>query len=195
MNDNQYIYQAMFLLDNGEVREQGFNAMRDWVKTTLEKHGATVKVLRLWGERPLAYPIAGRARATYLLGWIEGTDKTVSNAKQEMYLLGPVFRNMFLKEEEIPAEELGLGIEVIKDEDVKVLDDTPVVESLFEEEEEAESSETKAAPEGEAEKTKAAPEGEAEKAEGDAPKETGSKEGEAAKPAEAAAATPKTEEA
>ena len=195
MNDNQYIYQAMFLLDNGEVREKGFNAMRDWVKTTLEKHGATVKVLRLWGERPLAYPISGRARATYLLGWIEGTDKTVSNAKQEMYLLGPVFRNMFLKEEEIPAEELGLGIEVIKDEDVKVLDDTPVAESLFEEEEEAESSETKAAPEGEAEKTKAAPEGEAEKAEGDAPKETGSKEGEAAKPAEAAAATPKTEEA
>ena len=196
MNDNQYIYQAMFLLDNGEVREKGFNAMRDWVKTTLEKHGATVKVLRLWGERPLAYPITGRARATYLLGWIEGTDKTVSKAKHEMYLLGPVFRHMFLKEEEIPAEELELGIEVMKDEEVKALDDTPVVESLFEEEEEPEA-ETKAAPEGD--EAKAAPEGDAAKAEGDAPAETASKEAEAAKAAEAeaeaAAATTKTEEA
>jgi ribosomal protein S6 len=184
MNDNNYIYQAMFLLDNGEVREQGFNAMREWVKTTLEKHGATVKVLRLWGERSLAYPIAGRARATYMLGWIEGTDRTVSKAKQEMYLLGPVFRHMFLKEDEIPAEELALGIEVIKDEDVKVLDDTPVVESLFEDDEESEGEETKAAPEGEAAK-----------AEGDASAETNSKEAKAAKPAEAAAVTTKTEEA
>jgi ribosomal protein S6 len=192
MNDNQYIYQAMFLLDNGEVREKGFNAIRDWVKTTLEKHGATVKVLRLWGEHALAYPIAGRARATYILGWIEGTDKTVSKAKHEMYLLGPVFRHMFLKEEEIPAEELALGIEVIKDEDVKVLDDTPVVESLFEEDEEAEG-ETKTAPE--AEETKTAPEAEAKKAGDDSSAATGSKEGEAEKPAEAAAATIKTEEA
>ena len=191
MNNNQYIYQAMFLLDNGEVREQGFNAMREWVKSTLEKHGATVKVLRLWGERPLAYPIGGRARATYLLGWIEGTEKTVSKAKHEMYLLGPVFRNMFLKEEEIPADELELGIEVMKDEDVKALDDTPIVESLFEEEEE--EAEYKPAPEGE--ETKAAPEGEAKKAEGDASAESGSKEAEAEKPAEAAAATTKTEEA
>jgi ribosomal protein S6 len=191
MNDNQYIYQAMFLLDNGEVREQGFNAMREWVKSTLEKHGATVKVLRLWGERPLAYPIGGRARATYLLGWIEGTEKTVSKAKHEMYLLGPVFRNMFLKEDEIPAEELALGIEEIKDEDVKVLDDTPIVESLFEDEEE--ESESKPTEEGD--ETTAAPEGEAEQAEGDASAETDSKEAEAAKPVEAAAATTKTEEA
>lgn len=193
MNDNQYIYQAMFLLDNGEVREQGFNAMREWVKETLEKHGATVKVLRLWGERSLAYPIAGRARATYLLGWIEGTDKTVSKAKQEMYLLGPVFRNMFLKEDEIPAEELAFGIEAIKDEDVQVLDDAIVVESLFEEEEEESEGEPKAGAEGE--ETKAAPEGEAEKTEDAASAESTSKDGEAAKPAEAAAATTKTEEA
>lgn len=189
MNDNQYIYQAMFLLDNGEVREQGFNAVRDWVKSTLEKHGATVKVLRLWGERPLTYPIAGRARATYVLGWIEGTDKTVSAAKQEMYLLGPVFRNMFLKEEEIPEEELAMGIEAIKDEDVTVLDDTPVAEALFEEEE-AETEEKKAAPEGEAAESEGEESKEAEAKEGE------SKEEEAAeKPAEAAAATPKTEEA
>jgi len=125
MNDNKYIYQAMFLLDNGEVRDQGFNAVRDWVKTTLEKHGADVKVLRLWEERQLAYPIQGRTRATYLLGYLEATQETVSKTKREMYLLGPVFRVLFLKEDEVPAEELSLGIAEIKDEDVSIPDDAP----------------------------------------------------------------------
>lgn len=185
MNDNQYIYQAMFLLDNGEVREQGFNAVREWVKSTLEKHGATVKVLRLWGERPLAYPVQGRARATYLLGYIQGTDKTVSATKHEMYLLGPVFRNMFLKEEEIPAEELALGIEAIKDEDVDALDDTPVAEVLFEDDEEPEAKEEESS------------EGEASEEGAEAKEEETKKpaEGEGDAPAEAAAATTKTEEA
>ena len=184
MNDNQYIYQAMFLLDNGEVREQGFNAVREWVKSTLEKHGATVKVLRFWGERPLAYPIQGRARATYVLGWIQGTEKTVSATKHEMYLLGPVFRNLFLKEEEIPAEELAFGIEEVKDEDITVLDDTPVAEVLFEEDEESDdSSEEKSSDES----------GDAE--EGDAEtKKDGEGESEE-KPAEAATASTEKEEA
>lgn len=185
MNDNQYIYQAMFLLDNGEVREQGFNAVREWVKSTLEKHGATVKVLRLWGERPLAYPIQGRARATYLLGYIQGTETTVSAAKHEMYLLGPVFRNMFLKEEEIPADELALGIEEIKDEDIEVLDDTPVAEVLFEDDDEPEAKEEQAS------------EGEASEEDAEASEEETKKpaEGEGDAPAEAAAATTETEEA
>ena len=132
MNDNKYIYQAMFLLDNGEVRDQGFNAVRDWVKTTLEKHGADVKVLRLWEERQLAYPVQGRTRATYVLGYLEATQETVSKAKREMYLLGPVFRVLFLKEDEVPAEELSLGIAEIKDEDISIPDDVPEEDTLDE---------------------------------------------------------------
>lgn len=111
MENKQYAYQVMFLLDNEEVRAQGFNATRDWVRTTLEKHGADVKVLRLWAEQALAYPIAGRKRATYLMGWIMAGQETVSATKREMYLLGPVFRILFLREDEIPEDELGIGIE------------------------------------------------------------------------------------
>mgnify|MGYP001399649603 CR=1 FL=1 len=117
MDNKQYAYQAMFLLDNEEVRAQGFNATRDWVRTTLEKHGADVKVLRLWAEQALAYPIAGRKRATYLMGWVMAGQETVSAVKREMYLLGPVFRILFLREDEIPEDELGVGIE---DADVDV---------------------------------------------------------------------------
>jgi len=175
MNDNNYIYQAMFLLDNSQVREQGFNASRDWVKTTLEKHGATVKVLRLWGERALEYPIQGRARATYLIGYIEGTAKTVSDAKHEMYLLGPVFRSLFLQEQSIPEDELKLGIEAIRDEDVEVLDDAIVAEPLFAEEEESEEAPAEGA-EGEEAAAETTEGGEA--AEGEAKPEAKTESGE-----------------
>ena len=125
MENQNYIYQAMFLLDNEEVRGQGFNATRDWVKATLEKHGASVDVLRLWGERSMAYTVVGRKRATYLLGWIHANQETVAAAKREMYLLGPVFRVLFLREDSIPEEELALGIQ---DSEVSIPDEVEEIE-------------------------------------------------------------------
>jgi len=117
MTENTHIYQAMFLLDNEEVRK-GFNASRDWVKTTLEKYGIEVKVLRLWGERQLAYPIGRRKRATYLLGWLQASGDSINEVKRELYLLGPVFRCLFLLEDEIPADELATGIQEIADSEI-----------------------------------------------------------------------------
>ncbi|NQU48990.1 MAG: 30S ribosomal protein S6 [Planctomycetes bacterium] len=168
MNDNDYIYQAMFMLDNGEVRDQGFNAVRDWVKATLEKHGAEVKVLRHWRESQLAYPIQGNTRSTYLLGYLQAGQQTVSKAKAEMYLLGPVIRMLVLKEEEIPAAELALGIADVADTDVAVPDDEPEFDP-FADEPEAEESDGGAAPEAKPEvkaeaKTAAKAEGEGGKA-------------------------------
>ena len=127
----QHFYQAMFLLDNQEVRQKGFNAVRDAVKLTLEKHGLTVRVLRLWGERAMAYPVGGRRRATYVLGWLEGSGTAVNVAKREFYLMGPVFRCLFLREEAIPAEELALGIQAIGDNELVIPDDSVVDEDAF----------------------------------------------------------------
>lgn len=143
MNQAQPVYQAMFLLDNQEVRDKGFNAVRDWVKQTLEKHGISVRVLRLWGERPLAYSIGGRRRATYLLGWLNANGNAINEAKRELYLVGPAFRCLFLREEEIPAEELALGIAAIGDHELVIPDDkapdyeepAPIVETVEEEDE------------------------------------------------------------
>ncbi len=150
MTDNNYIYQAMFMLDNGEVRDQGFNAVRDWVKTTLEKHGADVKVLRLWQECQLQYPIQGNNRSTYLLGYLQASQQTVSKAKAEMYLLGPVIRVLFLKEDEIPADELAQGIAEFKDEDLTIPEE--VIEDPFADEPEAEEADEEKAEGEEGEK-------------------------------------------
>jgi ribosomal protein S6 len=133
MTDNNYIYQAMFMLENGEVRDQGFNAVRDWVKTTLEKHGADVKVLRLWQESQLQYPIQGNTRATYMLGYLQANQQTVSKAKAEMYLLGPVMRVLFLKEDEVPADEMAHGIAEIRDEDVTIPEEAPELDPFADE--------------------------------------------------------------
>ncbi len=123
MNETRHTYQAMFLLENQEVRQKGFNAVRDGVRQTLEKHGITVRVLRLWGERAMAYRIGGRRRATYVLGWLEASGTAVNEAKRELYLVGPAFRCLFLREEQIPADELALGILAIGDNEVVIPDD------------------------------------------------------------------------
>ena len=141
--ETKHVYQAMFLLDNEEVRK-GFNAQRDWLRGTLEKHGIDVRVLRLWQERQLAYTIGQRKRATYLLGWLEATGDAVNAVKRELYLLGPVFRVLFLREDSIPDDELEVGIQEIRDEDVVIPED--VVEEEPEEPvtEEAEQAEKEA---------------------------------------------------
>jgi ribosomal protein S6 len=156
MENQNYIYQAMFLLDNEEVRGQGFNATRDWVKATLEKHGASVDVLRLWGERSMAYTVGGRKRATYLLGWIHANQETVAAAKREMYLLGPVFRVLFLREDSIPEEELALGIQ---DSQVSIPDEVEEIEEEEYVDTKAEKAEAK-----EADKADKAKEADGEKA-------------------------------
>lgn len=131
MTDHNHYYQAMFLLDNQEVRQKGFNAVRDWVRHTLEKHGITVKVLRLWGEREMTYTVHGRGRATYLLGWLEASGAAVNEAKRELYLVGPVFRCLFLEEEEIPAEELALGIPAIADHELVIPEESAASDDDF----------------------------------------------------------------
>jgi ribosomal protein S6 len=131
MTNKIHTYQAMFLLDNEEVRK-GFNQAKDWVQACLEKHNVDVKVLRLWGERALAYPIGSRQRATYLLGWVEASGEAVNEAKREMYLVGPAFRIMFLRADEIPAEEMAFGIEAIDDSVVDIPDEIEEFETIEE---------------------------------------------------------------
>ncbi|MFT7517418.1 MAG: ribosomal protein S6 [Myxococcota bacterium] len=155
MTNKIHTYQAMFLLDNEEVRK-GFNQSKDWIQACLEKHNIDVKVLRLWGERALAYPIGTRKRATYLLGWLEASGEAVNEAKREMYLVGPAFRIMFLRADEIPAEEMEFGIEKLEDSAVEVPDEIDEMEFI-----EEEVAEEAAAPDSEAKTEESSNESEA----------------------------------
>jgi hypothetical protein len=124
-------------------------------------------VLRLWGERQLAYPIGSRKRATYVLGWLEASGDAINEVKRELYLLGPVFRCLFLLEDEIPAEELATGIQVIEDSEVIIPEE---IEEFDMEEPYEEPEEEQRATDEKPEDKEAKAEGE-EKAEGEKPAE------------------------
>src|SRR4030095_13176676 len=64
--ESMQLYEAMFLLDNREVKK-GFDAARERVTTLLTKHGAKPRVVRKWDERKLAYEIARQKRGTDLI--------------------------------------------------------------------------------------------------------------------------------
>ena len=141
MKYETHTYQAMFLLENEDVRQKGFNAVRDDVQATLEKHGVNVKVLRLWGEQKLAYKIGSRSRATYLLGWLEASGEAVNSAKKDFYLVGSVFRCFFLREDAIPEDELAQGILDVAEGELVIPEEVEEVpeEEPWEEPEEAQT--------------------------------------------------------
>ena len=65
-------------------------------------------------------------------GPLEGEGEAVNKAKADFYLVGPVFRCLFLRTEEIPEDELAFGIEAVSDEDLVIPEE---IEEVEEEEE------------------------------------------------------------
>lgn len=102
------VYEGMFLLDNDVVRA-GWNQAKALVTDILEKHGATVHTARRWAERKLAYTIAKRNRATYLLVYFDGGSDTVARATREMDLRDGILRYLVLKVEAVPEAERELA--------------------------------------------------------------------------------------
>ena len=96
-------YECMVLLDNREVRN-GWEALKGTVSSLFEKHGAEIKSARRWDERPLAYPIKGHTRATYLhMAAVADTDQ-VAAVRRDLQFADPVIRSLITAVEEFPAE-------------------------------------------------------------------------------------------
>lgn len=102
------LYESMFLLDNAVVRE-GWNKAKAVITDTLEKHGATVKTIRRWDERKLAYPIKNKNRGTYALCYFEMGNEQIAAMRREFDLSERVLRYLILRAEEVPAAELELS--------------------------------------------------------------------------------------
>jgi ribosomal protein S6 len=98
----------MFLLDNQAVRADWGRA-KGAVTDLLAKYGARVQTARRWDERKLAYPIKGRARATYLLCYFEAGAGAVNTMRRDFDLDERVLRYLMLRVEGVPAGELELS--------------------------------------------------------------------------------------
>jgi small subunit ribosomal protein S6 len=99
------LYETMFLLDNQMVRED-WNKAKGTVLDLLQKHGAKVLTARRWDERRLAYPIAGRKRATYLLAYFEAAgDEHLTALRRDLELNERILRYLMLKVDKVPDGE------------------------------------------------------------------------------------------
>lgn len=99
------LYETMVLIDNQVVRE-------DWAKAkalitdTFAKHGAKVVTSRRWDERRLAYPIAGRRRATFVLSYVEVDGNNLPALRRDFELSERVLRYLMLKVDKLPEGEV-----------------------------------------------------------------------------------------
>jgi small subunit ribosomal protein S6 len=98
------LYEGMFLLDNQVVRED-WKSAKALVAEALQKHGAKLRTLRRWEERKLAYPIQGRKRATYFLGYFEIAVAELPALRRDLDLSEKVLRHLILSCEAVPESE------------------------------------------------------------------------------------------
>lgn len=102
------LYESMFLLDNAVVRE-GWDKAKAVVTDSLEKHGATVKTIRRWDERKLAYTMRGKNRGTYVMCYFSMGNEHIAAMRREFDLNERMLRYLILRATEVPATEIELS--------------------------------------------------------------------------------------
>ncbi|MBL8696539.1 MAG: 30S ribosomal protein S6 [Planctomycetes bacterium] len=98
-----YLYEAMFLLDNREVKK-GLEQARDRITTLLTKHGAAPRIVRKWDERKLTYDIKKQKRATYMLAYFDAPSTAPAKIEHEAQLTEAILRCMILRTDSVPAK-------------------------------------------------------------------------------------------
>ena len=105
------LYEGMFMMDNRQ-------ANRDWegalaaLTALITKHGGEILRTVKWGERRLAYEIAGRRRATYVLVYFHCGGDGVNRIYRECELADLIHRALILKIAELPPEDAPRGDEI-----------------------------------------------------------------------------------
>ena len=99
------LYEALFLVDSGEAAAdwQGIN---DHVKKILERNEAEIVKTNKWDERPLAYPILGRKRGTYILVYFNAPCGKLSAIERDAQLSERILRFLILRGDHITPEDI-----------------------------------------------------------------------------------------
>ncbi len=96
-------YEAMFLLDNREVKK-GWEPLKESVDSILTKRGAEIVVAKRWDERKLAYEIKKQRRATYYLSYLKADPSAIDEIRRDLELSVPVLRYLILSCDAIPED-------------------------------------------------------------------------------------------
>jgi ribosomal protein S6 len=130
------LYEALFLVDSGEAASD-WQGITDHVKKILERSEVEILSIRKWDERPLAYPILGRKRGTYILVYFNAICDKLGAIERDTQLSERILRVLILRGDHVTPEEMAKDTPSMLAE--KHIVKPPVVEipALAEEEDEA----------------------------------------------------------
>ena len=87
----KYEVMVVFSLKNGE---EGYKALIEKFKATIEKHAGAVEVNEDWGKRKLAYPINDETEAYYVLYTFESKPDFPAELDRVFKITDGVLRSM-----------------------------------------------------------------------------------------------------
>lgn len=97
------LYEGMFLVDNARANND-WDAVAAHVHGILDRHGAVIKRSQKWGERKLAYEIAGHKRCTYMLVHFEVGGDAIGPIRRDAGLSDTIARTLIVVDQD--GEEL-----------------------------------------------------------------------------------------
>lgn len=103
------LYEGLFLLRQ-EAATSDFKGCIDFLRTTFERAGAEVKVIRKWDERRLAYDIKGQRRGIFILAYFEVDGVQIANIERDCDLSDHVLRALIIRADHIGETELELEV-------------------------------------------------------------------------------------
>jgi small subunit ribosomal protein S6 len=96
-------YEGLFLF--GTAATSDVDGALATVRSTVEKHGGTIHVLKKWDDRKLAYEIAKQTRGLYVLSLFESDPTAIVSMERELKLGESVVRTLITNADHLsPAE-------------------------------------------------------------------------------------------
>ncbi len=95
----------MFLVDSA-LAASDWDGINKAIKKILEKVNADIVSLRKWDERPLAYPVNGKVRGTYLLCYFQADGDKIQTLEREVRLSDTIMRVLILKADHMTQEDV-----------------------------------------------------------------------------------------
>ncbi len=103
--ETKRVYEALFLADSA-LAAANWQHLNDVIEKIFARAEARVISLRKWDERKLAYPIAGKARGTYILAYFECGSSKIGHIERDVQLSEDILRVMILKTERMSQEDM-----------------------------------------------------------------------------------------
>ncbi|MCS7167681.1 MAG: 30S ribosomal protein S6 [Gemmatales bacterium] len=96
MTAPRHLYECLLLFDSNKYNTQKDKLIQQ-VHQTLERHGATIEVSRLWDERRLVYPIKKQRKGSYHLIFFRAPGKALPAIREDFRINENILRFLIIR--------------------------------------------------------------------------------------------------